>query len=174
MYSGISSTGKNLNIIMSCEHSLIHDWMTFSCWYSIKKNLPDSKFHISCLRTKNIGPFFMWARKFKIPFFQHSDKNKDLQELFACNNAFIISPGMMAIYGFIEDSLGPSDVKDDEKTTFVSYLNGCGRFTMSEWVDRMSNPFSFVDKLYSDDLSLNEYKVLKLWEQCALTYNSNI
>jgi hypothetical protein len=78
----------------------------------------------------------------------------------------------MAVSAYNEKMLGPETVKSDENFTFVSYLNGCGKFVLNEWINSIRNPFGSVDKLFSDDLKLNEYRILKMWEKCSKTYNA--
>ena len=51
-------TGVNLNILISCDNSWHHCWMSYATWYSIYKNLPDAKVALSVPRgTVN---YFHW------------------------------------------------------------------------------------------------------------------
>lgn len=72
----ISSTGENLNILICCQHSLLHEWMTFFSYYSIKTYLPDAKLAISCERHNLHHSLFGWARKLNLNFEYHKPKTK--------------------------------------------------------------------------------------------------
>ena len=162
--SRISPTGKGLNIVISCEYTPLHDWMTFASWYSIYKNLPDAEVGVFCKRTNIVGNLFEWKSKTKIPFVHYS------QEFQAPEGVLLIEPDVMAINTFDPATPEPVDVKIDGAATFVSYLNGCGSFVMSQWINTTRNPFGMASRFYSDNLNLNEYRVLKLWEKCHKIY----
>lgn len=74
----INKYGNNLNILISCDHSLHHDWMSFALWYSIYKNLPDvTNIAILCARDlKNDYASFVWPHRCDVKFFQHENVGK--------------------------------------------------------------------------------------------------
>ena len=174
--SEISVTGEGLNILISCDYVRHHDWMTFAAWYSILKNLPDAQVKIICSRSDIREQFFNWPMKCKVPFVFYAGDGRPAAEhainlgLFLENTFFQITPEIMAVSFYDAKSLGPVSVKSEENSTFVSYFEGCGKFVSGEWINTHKNPFGLAGKLYSDDLSLNEYRVLKLWEKCHRTY----
>jgi len=175
----ITDTGKGLNILIICEYVSHHDWMTFASWYSIYKNLPDAVVKIACARTGNLQKsIFNWVAKCNVQFVQYSIKNVSNKELasdlgfYSVNQDFIsITPEVMAVSYYNELGLGPITAKSDSNSTFVNYSEGCGKFVLSEWINTWKNPFGSTDKLYSDKLLLNEYRILKCWEKCQLTYS---
>ncbi|RDJ35318.1 MAG: hypothetical protein DWQ19_10920 [Crenarchaeota archaeon] len=164
----ISPTGKNLDIVISCDFLPHHNWMSFASWYSIYKNLPDAKVRILCKRTQFVSDFFKWTFKCKVPFIQYTD-----HYVFR-ENELKITPDVMAIDIYDKDALGPIDVRLEEKSTFITYLHGCGNFVLTEWIDTFRNPFGMTGRFFSNNLTVNEYRVLKLWEKCHKIYNATI
>ena len=162
--SEISLTGRGLSVIISCEYSLPHNWMTFASWYSIQKNLPDAQVGISCKRTDCAGDIFNWPTKCKVPYSQYS------KEFKAPDNVKIITPDVMAVDTYKEEMLGPTNAKDGKNSTFVSYLEGCGDFVLTNWIHTSRSPFSMTGRFFSDNLTVNEYRILKLWEMCHGIY----
>lgn len=162
--SRISPTGKGLNIVLLCEYTPSHDWMSFASWYSVYHNLPDAQLGIFCKRIGTRTQLFQWTFKCKVPFIQYSS------EYVVPEGAMVITPDTMAVTTYDETALGPIDVKSDENSTFVSYLGGCGQFVLSEWINTSRNPFNITSRLYSNNLSVNEYRVFKLWDKCHKFY----
>lgn len=157
----ISPTGKNLNILINCQYCRHHDWMAFVSWYSIYKNLPDSRVKL-CLKDKDLGEvLFAWPQKCDLEVIKQIP-----------DNYFIIEPHVMAVSTYDPESIGPIDAKKDEIATFVSYLNGCGKFVLSDWINSIRSPFVMADRFYSDNLTLNEYRILKIWEKCRMAFNA--
>ncbi len=166
----ITPTGKGLNVIIVCEYRPHHSWMSFGSWYSIFKNLPDAEVGIYCGRENLKENLFSWTNKCGVKIVQHSKDNK----ANFSSNILQITSDMMAVSAYDATAIGPVSAKSDENFTFVSYLEGCGKFVLSEWIDRIRSPFGIVENLFSDDLKLNEYRILKLWEKCFRTYNATV
>ncbi len=160
------ATGNGLNILISCEMVPHHDWMTFASWYSIHKNLPDAQVSISCLRKPISKKIFNWPVKCHVPFSQYSG------EIKIPENTLVLTPDIMAVSYYDLDTMGPITAKSDENCTFVSYREGCGKFVCDEWINTLKNPFGISNLLYSEDLRLNEYRILKMWGKCYKTYNA--
>lgn len=67
----ISATGLNLSILIFSQYDIHHDWMAFSCWYSIQQNLPDAKVIIMTPRPKIVKDFcYSWCYRVSCDFFQ--------------------------------------------------------------------------------------------------------
>ena len=80
----ITSTGDRLNILVSCDYSLHHDWMSFASWYSIYKNLPDAQVALLCARDLKDGyASFDWPYRCDIRFFQHENVGKRIGCIYA-------------------------------------------------------------------------------------------
>ena len=155
----INSLGEGLSIVIDCEYIPLHNWMAFASWYSISKNLPDAKVTIACKRTMPIQEVFVWPKKCNINFFMH---NGNMQY----NDILKIKPSVMAIRSYDENCIGPIDVKSNDLTTFVDYSNGVGMFVIATWIDSSRPPFdNAVTRFGSDDMTINELKILQVWQQ---------
>lgn len=152
--------------------------MVFASWYSIQKNLPDAKVLGLCQRTDIQTHIFRWPIKCKFKFFQYpADKNP--LDFAKINNlidkddtVFEISSTTLAVREYEKLHLGPSSAKSDDFTTFVDYSGGCGKFVVSDWIHKSRNPFVNATQRFTDsDMTVNEAKVLKLFEQMANTYS---
>jgi len=174
----ISSTGEGLDILMRCQASFLQNWMTFASWYSIQKNLPDANVVIACERSVQETEFFHWTGRCKVKFFQFQ---KDLSPISIASNRKLIrddkpleiEPHVMAAreYDYLE--VGPDDVRSNTSSTFIFYNEGCGKFVVSEWIDRLDNPFnSAIKRFGTSSMSINEIAVLKMWEQMNVIYSA--
>lgn len=168
----VESTGDGLIIIISCQHIPSHDWMSFAAWYSIRKNLPDANVVIICERGMALRPMFTWTYKCNVPVVQYGkDFNKQkLLEQFT-GEILEISPTTMAVRDYDEERSGPVKVQSEESTTFVDYSDGCGKFVVLKWINRFRGPFKSAVRRYDNgQLTMNELKVLKMWESCFAFY----
>lgn len=48
---------------------------------------------------------------------------------------------------------------------FVSIVDGWGKFVMERWIHKNESPFSGADRFATDEMSVNEMQVLKLWKR---------
>ena len=169
----ITSTGDGLTIVICCQYYKIHDWMAFASWYSINKNLPDAKVVVLIERTKTTESLFNWTHRFHVKALQHQPSHLDSLSIAAINNlidsntiCMKINPTVMAVREYEDLDCGIADVKLDIPATFVDYSNGCGKFVIDEWIDKGSSPLDRATKRFvKEKMSINELKVLKLWEQ---------
>jgi hypothetical protein len=74
----INSKGKSLSVVISCNYGFVSNWMAFSAWYSISKNLPDAKVSILCARDTINMQLFDWVNKTDANFFVHANYGKKL------------------------------------------------------------------------------------------------
>lgn len=161
-FKEISPLGGGLKILINSDYTVSHNWMCFSSWYSINQNLPDAKVQINCKRNVCDYQIFNWPNRCGVDF----SFNKNYDE----NEWFIITPETMAVSTLNVDAIGPIDCKSNELSTFVNFKNGCGFFDFNKHNSQC--PFSYTTKLYSEDLSLNEYRILKLWDKANMPYIS--
>jgi hypothetical protein len=158
------NTGKNINLRINCEYNGFHHWMTYVCWYSIKKNAPDANIEINCLKNdhaKSVG-FFAWANKLNIKF-EYVKKHSE-------SNFYTITPNMLMVREWSGFTI--SDVKSEEITAFVDIEKGCGNFVVEEWINKKESPFDKIKYFIKPKMSSNEHKVLDLWERAKLTYTA--
>ena len=152
----ISEFGKGLTIVISAKNIPEHDWMAFSCWFSIKKNIPDAKIILIC-EVGNI--VFRWPYKCGLKTIYYNDYPT------LPIGAIEIAPSVAALRPFIVDNAGPVDVKTDLLATFVDYSHGCGQLKFEEMPRA---PFGINIK--NVDASINEIKLFRLWQECEKTY----
>lgn len=162
----VTPTGENLLLIIKCEYLPHNDWMSFFTWYSIQKNLPDAKVLILCKRNVYKQSLFNWTYKYKVPIFQISSNFNDYSKIGADDSFHKIelTCEQAAINTFDEKNLGLDEEK--EFCTFFNYFNKCGSFKGQNWVDSLNSPFKKHNEFITDDISLNEFKILKLWKDC--------
>ena len=169
----ITSTGKNLNVLIRCNNTSLHSWLSLISWYSINRNLPDATVEVQCIRIyEPTRLLFDWVCKLKVPYRCLSSSSEvgkygEFYKFYNENN-FIITPDVFAVNEFKEDVLGPSDVKSSDNTTFVKVGDSCGKFVLSSWIDSNRAPFAqATSRFWTEDVSVNEMKVLKLWERMS-------
>ena len=166
----VDSIGNGLEILIKSEYTPFNGWMALSSWYSISKNLPDAKVVVACKRKSLSAYCFGWAYKLKVKMVFYNDVIdwKPTEEKF-----IKISDRTLAIRTYDENDLGPVDVKSDQLSTFVEITEGCGNFVASEWIHRNRGPFqNAVDNFSTLDMSANESKVLRLWQQLYVIYST--
>lgn len=85
----VTSSGDRLNILLSCEYTFHHNWMSFASWYSAYKMLPDAKVALLCARNLQGGyAAYDWPYRCDIRFFQHENVGRrfncpELNRLYA-------------------------------------------------------------------------------------------
>jgi hypothetical protein len=183
----ISSLGGGLNILISCDYSVCHNWMAYLCWYSINKNLPDAKVFITCCRNNVNCNLFSWTKKVNVPFRMYNGEYKLKNSAgFADIPMLILPPDVVAIRDFEESGLDPNvikdvcfvdntslicDAKEEEFCVFASYSNGWGKFVTSEWINRSGCPLlgsNFKDPI----MTFNEVRISDLWKASSLTFQT--
>ena len=168
----ITKTGDGLSVLIDCKHTRQHGWMSFASWYSINKNLPDAEILLICEREAPSEQYFIWTYRAGVKFFMYRKENYDslIDRVTKDKGVKIIKPYVMAVRDYKKECVGPVDVKSDEASTFVSYLNGCGKFVTSKWIDKRE-PFEEAYKIFHDyNFTVNEMKILKLWERSHQLY----
>ena len=172
----VNSNGKNLNIIIPCEFTSHHNWMVFSCWYSIQRNIPDANVKILCKRQELTKNYFTWARRKRLNFNLCSEINCDVAA-----PGLVLFPSMVVLdelnkefiqrleTGVIRENFFKS-TKSEEYCPFVDFSDGIGNFKLDRWINKEGNPFLFTKKYKADFMTINEMKVLDLWRQASNTY----
>ncbi len=153
---------SDLKILICCKNVPHHNWMTFCSWYSIYKNLPDAMVFINCEKTFSKIQLFDWVRRYQIPMVFGECEFDGLK----------IGPEIMAVREFDESDLGPSLAKSENLSTFVNYSE-CGKFVLSEWINKVDNPFYRAESRFiTDVVTANELRVFKLWEKMRLAFQA--
>jgi len=189
----ISSLGRNLNILIPCDYTISHNWMSFFCWYSISKNLPEASVIIACNRNKMDKNLFFWTRRCKIKCVFH--KTIDLAEQISLvkkmgfgEPLLVVEPGTVCIRDFEETKIDYqnlsglilpqnhsdilSDCKDSTFSLFVSYKNGWGNFVNSKWIDSERCPLLSNLDFKSSEMTVNESRIRNLWNSTKFLFNN--
>lgn len=186
----ISDTGNGLTIIIGCDYTVLHNWMSFICWYSLTKNLPDAKVIVACNRTLMKSTLFRWTQKCQVPFVLHKPTDKQGQILIAqsIKPVLYIPADVICIRDFGEAGFSPNelseekeyflndklvcDCKDNGACVFATYFNGWGRFVMSDWINRSSSPFISTVKFDSGNMTANELRISRLWRSATTLFQT--
>lgn len=70
----VLSTGNGLGVLITCDYTRYHNWMSFATWYSVYQNMPDATIALLSSRRLSEGVVnFNWAYNCDIKFFQHEN-----------------------------------------------------------------------------------------------------
>lgn len=171
----VSSAGKNLHVIINCKYIPCHHWMSFAAWYSISKNLPESTIEVFVERSYPKWDLFHWIHKINIPLTYgqelSDEKIKNLENKI--NKKIVVVPFCAMAVRPYEDNSIIEDVRSNNFSTFVTYLDGCAGFHTSEWIHSLRAPFYGAAKRFQFlDSTPDEIKVLKLWERMHPLFSS--
>lgn len=184
----VSNIGNNLNILITCSYAPHYDWMTFLCWYSLTKNLPDAKIYIACNRNQIKQQWFSWINKCKIPFILHKVMSPEDQIEYAIHDKKIDLPILIVPAEYIcikefddnfafegkqqleqaKDLFG--NCKNENIYSFVEYKSGWGKFNTDAWINKPDCPFMTNLKYISGDMTANEIRIGQLWSKAASLY----
>jgi hypothetical protein len=178
----ISSTGDGLNILIACDYLPHHSWMSFLCWYSLTKNLPEAKIAVASHRRLMKLNLFGWTRKCNVPFILHKATDDEGQVQAALDHGIekpilVVPAEAMCVRDFTEAGFSPDaltevtrlnnemvcDCKEERPCVFATYPNGWGKFVTSSWINKGSCPFLFGVKYGQGNLTANEARIGRLW-----------
>ena len=111
----ISNLGDGLTVHISCQQVPHHDWMSFLCWYSISRNLPEAKVVVTL--TRSISDIYIgnWTRVCRVPFLMHREMSPIEEQNFVCshpksfatNKILTVSPEYVCIRDLDESGVSP-------------------------------------------------------------------
>lgn len=81
MSDKVEESGKGLSILISSSYNHHSNWMAYSCWYSIYKNLPEAKVAITVGRpSNNENYYYHWVYKHNdLRYSLHKNYNHQLK-----------------------------------------------------------------------------------------------
>jgi len=166
-------TGNNLGILIHCDQTPSHRWMSFASWYSINTHLPDAMVAVCLLRGIPIIDFVNWPNKCHTPFFQYPSDVDPLTIVdFGDREKLLLSPAVMAVRSYEGDTT-ITKAQEETLTTFIDYSEGCGRFVTTDWIDKIEAPFQrAMDRFGNPDLNANEIAIFKLWDRMNRLYSA--
>lgn len=168
----VSSTGDGLYVFINCDYLPGHNWMSFACWYSINRNLPDAKVAVAYKRAEPRWDLFHWTHKCKVRLMAYA--HEPVWDVFGGQiTVKAVRPYTMAVRAYNKDNVGPNEAKEDAYSTFVSYFEGCGRFNVDAWINKLGAPFmGALRKFRTLECTADEIKVLELWERMFPLFSS--
>lgn len=153
-------TGKDISFFCKCGEHPNDTWKLFYLWRSLTKFLPDSNIYVFW-NSENI-PKPKWAYKCKLKFVKSNFNNY--------SNLDISSVAVREISNI--NFIGPTSVKDEEFSCLINYSKGVGSWMENENFDFPCD--KAMMKYGRKSLSINEYKVLNIFQRYALLYRSLI
>lgn len=186
-----SSTGQNLDILINAQVST--DWQTFAAWFSVKKNLPEATITLACMRNGET-PFqlFQWAKRLNQKVLMYNrlpPEPNDAEESYALIRAtglwgkkvVVLKPYQMVIAPLDDNYLPMLQGEDTsiahmwkeakettELSPLVGYTKGVGK-----WLHKSKGcPFSNAGGLASDEMTVNEHRIIDLWKRMTTLFSS--
>jgi hypothetical protein len=191
----ISSLGNGLTVVIDCDYTTHHEWMSFLTFWSLLKNLPEARVVVTCVRKGMNMEIFIWPRRCQIPILYHRPMTKEELHHFvithtksnATKNVIIIDPSIVFLRDFEEGCFDPNslldhittcgieglidDVKTDNPVVCCDYSNGWGKFVTSQWINKSSVPLSSTN-FASTDMSVNERRMSDIWKSATKIYQN--
>ena len=165
----ITSTGKNLSILICSDYKFVFNWMSFAAWYSIKRNLPHSEIAVTCARDFSNVQLYNWAYRSGVKFFLHKNVNKQLPYLNKIYGVYIalkeelikppflvIDADMMAVRNLSNYCL---DILN--KSVFATNKNGTVWYFNNNCLEKIVDT---INKISESDLSNNNLDLINLNE----------
>lgn len=157
---------KNVAVVIKAEGYPV--WMTRAAWYGAHKNLPDAKIIVLLDRLNPSLDMYRWVTKVGAKLLLSGS----LEKFSDCEVEYVVPATTVAVRPYDKNNVGPSSSKTNDQTTFVDYSDGVGRFVIEQWIDRNDVPFSLTKRLATNDMTVNELAVLKLWERLNMIHHT--
>ena len=158
-----------MHVVIECNYLPGHDWISFACWYSIYENLPDASVEVYVERSFPKWTLFNWPRKINVPL--KFGKNKNINNQTG-KKVISVPFCTMAVRSYNKDSI-VSDIRSENFSTFVTYLNRCAGFNTDRWINSLRAPFDDAERKFRTlDCYADEIKVLKQWERMLMLHSS--
>lgn len=184
--------GYGLNILLLCEPLPAHAWMSFASWESFRQQVPDATVTLATRRPTSgqHHGIFPWAYRLGVrSFFYTEDQDPAqiaLRRDYLKTPMLVLPPGTMAMEPLSHSVLdrvncgGVQDgadlvvgLKDLTPAPLIQLGEGCGGFVTEEWIDKCGHPFGRTGVYQrSNDLTVNERRVLLLWNRLCPIYDS--
>lgn len=190
----INSTGDGLNILIICDYVSHHNWMSYFCWYSINKNLPDAKVFVMCNRNlMQYEDLFAWTKKCNIPlkFCKSADLDTNINlamQSFVSKPVLVVNPDSVCVRDFDEANINQEcfkeinklddkfacDCKEERPCCFVTYSKGWGNFNTLSWINKTKVPFFSGIHFNKGILTSNEIRIGQLWNAATPLFRAVI
>jgi hypothetical protein len=150
-------SGDGITILVNATNTAMGAWSSFGLYYSIRKFLPNAELLLN--RNRNVSKgYFNWMPRLGV-------------KLLKSHKPDIVLSSLTIMAREINGDELVSEAKEDKFTPFVSYENGCGKFVVSEWINKEAYPFPYADDFVTDQVCANEIQILRLWKQMNNAYS---
>ncbi len=165
------------------------NFMSFACWYSLHKNLPDANILLACERPEEMKmDLFQWVYRLQIPFFYYQKTDPITQAIQTDKATYPIltlpcdTICLDTLDHTIIDKINDNKIivgeelclsaKNPETAVFCSLKEGVGAFVPSRWIYRGSHPFKNADMFSKGDLTMNERRIFQLWKKLGRIFDT--
>jgi hypothetical protein len=104
------STGDGVSVLICCDYTPQHHWMSFAAWYSVYQNMPDAEVGILCNRTEMGRKCFHWTPRCNVKFDLHKPLPSWMDQIkYALSSGFLkppiiaLKPHVMAVKPFSDE-----------------------------------------------------------------------
>jgi len=124
----ITHTGKSLSILITCDYTPCHHWMSCLAWYSFYKNIPEAKVAIACNRQLMKYQIFDWPKRCDVPFvLRKEDSRLGHAKYFIEKNILsfpllVIDPDIVAVRQLESISLFDTESVATKKALFLKEM----------------------------------------------------
>lgn len=188
-------TGTDLRVRICTQPSHYHHWMSFVCYSSLMRYLPDAKVELALSGRANF--FYDWARRFKIPILQNRIGTISEQATNTClpivpgykGGVLAITPECIAVRPFdvtvpsVTNAAGTACLfrggemvvsesvcaaaKSESVSPFADVTDGVGNFRRDGLLEKHGCFMSDIDLFSSEDMTSTEWAVIKEWRKTA-------
>jgi hypothetical protein len=128
MPSHLGQDGSGLSVLVSSEYQYMYNWMTYSAWYSLNKNLPEAKVAIVCPRSKSVDSMlYGWVYKCDVRYMLHKNVG-ELYDLSGLNKIYGVYLALK--HGLVRQPLVVMDADvmavDDFTSDTMKVMQDCG------------------------------------------------
>lgn len=182
----ISCTGNGLNILIASTPSMENEWMSFACWFSVHRLLPEADISIYTPKICDESrAYFRWTSRAKIKQYRHNPIKELTKPLLVLpSNVVAVRklPELPTTSGVSKDKsvyfLNTTDSCEtiienlccpclsDEIAAFTQIKEKCGPYDKNIW----KGAAPFVKHPRRSELTYNEHAVLSLWEKMINAY----
>lgn len=157
----ITKSGGNLSVLICSDYNFIFNWMSFSAWYSIRRNLPDAEIAVTISRNFSNVQLYNWAYRSGVKFFLHKNVGKEnllylnkiygvyvaLKEKLINPPFLVVDADMMSVKNLSEHSL-----KILNKSEFATNRNGTIWYFADNYLEKIAGSINKMSSINHVDL----------------------
>lgn len=186
-------TGDGLRVRICTYPTPYHHWMSFACYSSMRRFLPDAEIELAVFGRK--GFFYDWASRLRVKVLRRPD--------VLAAPLIEAEPGMLAVTSecvavrpWDNEQLSDSvvnrsgsaclrrnnecqisgllceDAKQDGYTPLASVAGGVGGFVPKDWIDKSVCFLTYVNRFRTGEETLTELAVFEEWQRATTLASS--